>query len=164
MLKSRTSALIMSVLSYNSLPETQYGEISTYYIFLYQSIAKLLLINLCCRIEWLEPIWIRVKTLWQILPQHQSSYLKGTEYASIEIPFVAFCSFFPCSLTVFHRGRQQKVGVDNEKPLEPKNSTVFHRDRQWKSSRAGQQNTFFIFQPDFNIETSPKNATKHPVA
>ena len=22
--------------------------------------------------------------------------------------FVAFCSFFPCSLTVFHRGRQQK--------------------------------------------------------
>ena len=24
--------------------------------------------------------------------------------------FVAFCSFFPCSLTVFHRGRQQKSG------------------------------------------------------
>ena len=35
---------------------------------------------------------------------------------------------------------------------------------QLKSSRAGQQNIFFIFQPDFNIETSPKNATKHYVA
>ena len=33
-----------------------------------------------------------------------------------------------------------------------------------KSSRAGQQNIFFIFQSDFNIEISPKNATKHPVA
>ena len=32
--------------------------------------------------------------------------------------FVAFCSFFPCSLTVFHRGRQRKSGVDNEKALE----------------------------------------------
>ena len=26
------------------------------------------------------------------------------------ILFVTFCSFFPCSLTVFHRGRQQKSG------------------------------------------------------
>jgi hypothetical protein len=56
------------------------------------------------------------------------------------------------------------MGVDNEKALELTNSTVFHRCRQWKSSRAGQQNTFFIFQPDFNKEISPKNATKHPVA
>ena len=24
--------------------------------------------------------------------------------------FVAFCSYFPCSLTVFHRGRKQKSG------------------------------------------------------
>ena len=31
--------------------------------------------------------------------------------------FVAFCSFFPCSLTVVHRGRQRKSG-----------------GRQWKSS------------------------------
>ena len=64
--------------------------------------------------------------------------------------FVAFCSFFPCSLTVVHRGRQWKSGVDNEKALVLTNSTVFHRGRQWKSSRAGQQNIFFIFQPDFN--------------
>ena len=52
--------------------------------FVYQPIAKVLLIGLCCH-RWSEPIWIRVKTLWQILPQHQSSYLKGTEYTSIEI-------------------------------------------------------------------------------
>ena len=39
--------------------------------------------------------------------------------------FVAFCSFFPCSLTVFHRGRQQKS-----------------MGRQWKSSRADKQNCF----------------------
>ena len=61
--------------------------------------------------------------------------------------FVAFCSFFTCSLTVVHKGRPWK-----------------RRGRQWKSSRAGQQNNFFIFQPDFNVEISPKNATKHPVA
>ena len=41
--------------------------------------------------------------------------------------FVAFCSFSPCSLTVFRRGRQQKVRVDNKKALELTNSTVFHR-------------------------------------
>ena len=39
--------------------------------------------------------------------------------------FVAFCSFFPCSLTVFHRGRQRKKG-----------------GRQWKSSRADKQHCF----------------------
>ena len=47
-----------------------------------------------------------------------------------QIWFVAFCSFFTCSLTVFHRGRQQKSG-----------------GRQWKSSRAGQQNIF----PNFSL-------------
>ena len=78
--------------------------------------------------------------------------------------FVAFCSFFPCSLTVFTGVDNKKVGVDNEKALELTNSTVFRRGRQQKSSRAGQQNIFFIFQPDFNVEISPKNATKHPVA
>ena len=78
--------------------------------------------------------------------------------------FAAFCIVFSCSLTVFHKGRQQKSGGNNKKALELTNSTVFHRGRQQKSSRAGQQNNFFIFQPDFNVEISPKNATKHPVA
>ena len=39
--------------------------------------------------------------------------------------FVAFCSFFPCSLTVVHRGRQRKSG-----------------GRQWKCSRADKQHCF----------------------
>ena len=43
----------------------------------------------------------------------------------IEILFVAFCSFFPCSLTVFIQGRQQKSG-----------------GRQQKSSRADKQHCF----------------------
>ena len=41
----------------------------------------------------------------------------------------------------------KKVGVDNEKALELDNRIFF-----------------FIFQPDFNLEISPKNATKYPVA
>ena len=75
-----------------------------------------------------------------------------------------FVAFFHVA-SLFSTGvDNQKVGVDNEKALELTNSTVFHRGRQWKSSRAGKQNIFFIFQPDFNIEISPKNVTKHPVA
>ena len=35
---------------------------------------------------WPEPIWIKVKTWWQILPQHQSTYLWGLESASTKIP------------------------------------------------------------------------------
>ena len=54
--------------------------------------------------------------------------------------FVAFCTFFPCSLT------------------------IVHNRRQWNSSRAGQQNIFFKFQLHFNVDLSPKNAIKHPVA
>ena len=77
--------------------------------------------------------------------------------------FVAFCSFFPCFLFSTEVDNT-KVGVDNEKALELTNSTVFHRGKQQKSSRTGQQNIFIIFQPDFNEEISPKNATKHPVA
>ena len=58
----------------------------------------------------------------------------------------------------------RKVGLDNKKALELDNGTVFHKGKEQKSSRAGQQNNFSIFQPDFNVEISPKNATKHPVA
>ena len=71
----------------------------------------------------------------------QKDYIKDKKLARILMhlvrDFVAFCSFFPCSLTVVHKGRQQKVevdnkkvGVDNEKALELTNSTVFHRGRQ----------------------------------
>ena len=49
----------------------------------------------------------------------------------ISILFVAFCSFFSGSLTVVHRGRQQKSGGrQQKKSLELENSTVFHRGRQ----------------------------------
>jgi hypothetical protein len=51
------------------------------------------------------------------------------------------------------------VGVDNEKALELTNSTVFHRDRQWKSSKAGQQNISFIFQPMY-VEILPQKCNK----
>ena len=44
--------------------------------------------------------------------------------------FVTFCSFSPCSLTVFHRVDNEKVEIDNNKTLELTNSTVFHRGRQ----------------------------------
>ena len=34
---------------------------------------------------WPQPIWIKVKSWWQILPQHQSTYQGGPESVSIEI-------------------------------------------------------------------------------
>ena len=63
-----------------------------------------------------------------------------------------FVAFFHVA-SLFSTGvDNKKVGVDNEKALELTNRTVFHRGRQQKSSRAGQQNIFFIIQPDFNID------------
>ena len=35
---------------------------------------------------WSEPIWIKVKKSWLLLPQHQSTYARGPESVSIEIP------------------------------------------------------------------------------
>ena len=57
-----------------------------------------------------------------------------------------FVAFFHVA-SLFSTGvDSKKVGVDNEKALELDNRIFF-----------------FIFQPDFNVEISPKNATKHPV-
>ena len=75
-----------------------------------------------------------------------------------------FVAFFHVASLLSTGVDNEKVGVNNEKDQELTNSTFFHRGRQRKSSRAGQQYIFFIFQSDFNIEISPKNATKHPVA
>ena len=52
---------------------------------------SILLSDLLCghvnaRTVWPEPIWIKVSGWWQIPPQHQSTYLRGPESASIEIP------------------------------------------------------------------------------
>ena len=33
---------------------------------------------------WPEPIWIKVKKSWLLLPQHQSTHLRGPESASIQ--------------------------------------------------------------------------------
>ena len=41
---------------------------------------------------WPQSIWIKVRTLWQIPLQHQSTYLGGPESALIEIP--PFQTFF----------------------------------------------------------------------
>ena len=50
-------------------------------------------INCSCRLckylhstVWPEPIWIKVNSWWHIILQQQSTYLKGPESASIEIP------------------------------------------------------------------------------
>ena len=72
-----------------------------------------------------------------------------------------FVAFFHVASLLSTGVHNEKVVVDNENTLDLNNSTAFHRGRQWKSSRAGQQNIFFIFQPDFKIEISPNNATKH---
>ena len=61
--------------------------------------------------------------------------------------FVAFCSFFHVASLFATGADNKKGGLDNENGLELDNRIFF-----------------FIFQPDFNVEISPKNATKHPVA
>ena len=35
---------------------------------------------------WPQPIWKKVRSWWEIPPQHQSTYLGGPESASVEIP------------------------------------------------------------------------------
>ena len=40
----------------------------------------------CSYTVWPQTIWIKVRTSWQIQPQHQSTYLGGPESASFEIP------------------------------------------------------------------------------
>ena len=53
---------------------------------------------------WPEPIWIKVNGWWQILPQHQSLYLRGPESASIKLPpwWVSFPLVLVGVLAHFH--------------------------------------------------------------
>ena len=49
-----------------------------------------MILNAISRMEptvWPEPIWIKVKSSWKTLPQHQSTNQNNPESASIEIPF-----------------------------------------------------------------------------
>ena len=48
---------------------------------------------------WPKLTWIKVNGWWQILPQHQSTYLRGPESASTEIPPFR-PHFIKCSKTV----------------------------------------------------------------
>jgi hypothetical protein len=64
----------------------------------------------------------------------------------------------------FHVASLFSTGVDNEKALELTNGTVFQGVDNEKALEPDNRIIFFIFQSDFNIEISPKNATKHPVA
>ena len=34
-----------------------------------------------------RPIWIKVRSWWQVLPQHQSTYLRGPESPLLKFPF-----------------------------------------------------------------------------
>ena len=51
------------------------------------------------------------------------------QWKEVQKLFVAFCSFFSCSLTVVHRSRQRKSG-----------------GRQWKSSRADKHHSWAKFK------------------
>ena len=59
--------------------------------FLQLSLGHLAQVSMSFKV-WPGPIWIKVNICWQILPQHQSTYLRGRESASIEIPL--FRSYF----------------------------------------------------------------------
>ena len=65
-----------------------------------------------------------------------------------------FVAFFHVASLLSTRIEKEKVRVDNEKAVA---ALFFHR----VDNEKGQQNIFFIFQPDFNIKISPKNATKY---
>ena len=98
------------------------------------------------------------------LASKQTCYVLGIICPPWLTDLLHFVVFFHVASLFLYRVDNRKVGVDNKKGLELTNSTVFHRGRQRKSSRAGKQNNFFIFQPAINKEISPKNTTKHPVA
>ena len=55
---------------------------------------------------WPERIWIKVRSWWQILPQHQSTYLRSPESASLKIllfklHLIKFSNFFFMSKLCF---------------------------------------------------------------
>ena len=71
-----------------------------------------------------------------------------------------FVAFFHVASLLSTGVDNKKVGVDNEKALELTNSTVFHRGRQWKSSRAGQQNSFFHISAWFQYRNITQKCNK----
>ena len=90
---------------------------------------------------------LHTNDIFQILTELVTIFLQ--EYYQF-VALLNFVAFLHVASLLSIGVDNKKVGVDYEKALELTNSTVFHRGRPWKSSRAGQQNIFLIFQPDFN--------------
>ena len=61
-------------------------ELSKTKVLLHKSHGVLKVIRTVLFTVWPQPIWKKVRTLWQIPPQHQSTYLGGPKSAYIEIP------------------------------------------------------------------------------
>ena len=104
-----------------------------------QNSTNLLLWPPICRNKSaITPKWFNLDTNSSLI---SSMYylVKVSKCQNIYLAFFHVASLFSTGVD------NKKVGVDNEKALELTNSTVFHRGRQLKSSRAGQQNNFFIF-------------------
>jgi hypothetical protein len=66
---------------------------------------------------WPQPILKKVRTWWQIPPQHQSTYLGGPESASIEIP--PFRRFF------------SKIKIFKNFPITPKLFFALQYMKNW---------------------------------
>ena len=75
-----------------------------------------------------------------------------------------FVAFFHVASLLSTGVDNQKVGLDNEKGLELTTALFFIGVDNEKALDLDNRIFFFIFESDFNIEISPKNATKHPVA
>jgi hypothetical protein len=75
-----------------------------------------------------------------------------------------FVAFFHVALLFSTEVDTKKVGVDNEKALELTKAMFSVGVDNEKALELDNKIFFFIFQPDFNIEVSRKNATKHHVA
>ena len=63
---------------------------------------------------WPQSIWIKVRTSWQIPPQHQSTCLGGPESASVEIPpfrphFIKFQKKFFSDYSIVRNKRRPYV-------------------------------------------------------
>ena len=67
----------------------------------YNTIGSMSLWSHFCITVWPEPIWIKVKSSRLLLPQHQSTYLRGPESTLIEI-LLFRPHFIKFSKTVFY--------------------------------------------------------------
>ena len=103
-----------------------------------------------------QPILIMTKFGYWILREYKVFYPRhGLISSNIQriwvAIFVAFCSFFPCSLTVVHRGRQWKSSRADTQQFSIDNK---------KNSIAGQQNIFFNISAWFQYRIMTQKCNK----